>query len=164
MTMDPDWLPNLMLFEDFDGNWQRYEDEVYSRFYQDFIESHPHFNGKPVYVKRSLEKGKERGFWHLITEGPAEQLRTPSLERCERIAWVRAIIEHANDPVIKQWKNQRKGKTRHLLWLENAEFLVILENRSSAWVLWTAYPVTYEHRKERLRKEHKDYLKKPTPP
>ena len=161
---EPHWLPSLIKLEDFDGNWQRYEDEVYSRFYQDFIESHPNFEGQPVYVKRFLEKGKERGFWHLITEGPIEQFRTPDPRRCERIAWVKAIIKNACDPVVNQWPTIRKGKKRRVLWLENAEFLVVLEKRPNAWVLWTAYPVTYEHRKKKLRKEYEESLEKPTPP
>jgi len=128
----PDWLPGLLLLDNYNGSWQRYEDEVYSRFYTDFIESRPTFRGLPVYVKRFLEKGKERGFWHCIQEGPIERDRTPDLRRCERVAWVRSIIEHANEPMIKKWSKKVRGKTRYLLWFENADYLVVLEKRRSA--------------------------------
>jgi len=128
----PDWLPGLLLLDNYSGSWQRYEDEVYSRFYTDFIESRPTFRGLPVYVKRFLEKGKERGFWHCIQEGPIERDRTPDLRRCERIAWVRSIIEHANEPMIKKWSKKVRGKTRYLIWFENADYLVVLEKRRSA--------------------------------
>lgn len=159
MSELPDWLPELLLFEDYDGCWQLYEDKVYSRFYTDFIESRPTLNAMPVYVKRCLEKGKERGFWHCVQEGPIEQKRTPDLRRCERIAWIRSIIEHANDPIIKIWYKKVRNKTRYLLWFEEAEYLVILEKRRSAWILWTAYCVTQPHRKRRLQKEYEASLK-----
>jgi len=153
----PHWLPELFLFEDYGGDWQRYEDEVYSRFYTDFIESRPLFQRMPVYVKRFLEKGKERGFWHLVQEGPVEKVRIPDIRRCERVAWIRSIIEHADDPRIKGWSKKVKTKTRHLLWFEEAEYLVILEKRRSAWVLCTAYCTTWGHTKRSLRKEYEEY-------
>ncbi len=159
MSELPNWLPELILFEDYNGNWQRYEDAVYSRFYSGFIASKPTLHGIPVYIKRSLSKGKERGFWHCIQEGPVEEKRTPDLRRCERIRWIRAIIEHAHDPEVKTWQNERKGKTRQLLWLEESEFLVVLEQRPHAWVLYTAYPVTEEHRKRKLRREYERSIK-----
>jgi len=164
MSNLPDWLPDLLLLEDFGGDWQRYEDEVYSAFYGDFIQTKPFFEGKPVFIKRELTKGKERSFWHCIQEGLEEEARMPDLRRCERIKWIRAIIDHADNSNIKTWLNMRKGKTRQLLWLEDAEFLVVFERRPNAWVLWTAYPVTEDRRKEKLRREYKEYLKKPTPP
>lgn len=155
----PNWLPELILLENFGGNWQRYEDEVYSKFYTDFICSRPTFQGKPVYVKRFLEDGKERGFWHLVQEGPVEKYRTPDLRRCERVTWIRAIIEHTNDPIIKSWSKKIGSRTRHLLWFEQAEYLVVLEKRQSAWILWTAYCTTRKHTKNKLRKEYQGSLK-----
>jgi hypothetical protein len=159
MSKLPEWLPELLLLEDFNGNWQRYEDEVYSRFYTDFIESRPTLEGLPFYIKRFLDKGKERGFWHCIQEGPVEEIRTPDLRRCERIAWIRSIIEHANDLTIKKWEKKVRGRTRHLLWSEEAEYLVVLEKRRTAWILWTAYCVTMPHRKRKLQREYEAYLK-----
>jgi hypothetical protein len=159
MSELPDWLPKLLLFEDYHGCWHRYEDEVYARFYRDFIESKPAFKGIHVYVKRIIEKGKERGFWHCIQEGPVEKQRTPDLRRCERIAWIRAIIEHASDPRVKKWSKKVGSISRLLLWLEEAEFLVVLEKRHEHWLLCTAYCTTWEHTKRKLRKEYKATLK-----
>jgi len=154
MSRLPDWLPGLLQLQEFSGDWQRYEDEVYSRFYTDFIESQPMLQGLPVYVKRFLENGKERGFWHCIQEGPVEEDRTPDLRRCERIAWIRAIIEHTDDPRVKKWPRKVKGRSRYLLWLEEAEYLVVLERRRTAWILWTAYCVTEPHRERKLQRQY----------
>jgi len=159
MTELPHWLPELLLFEDYGGCWQRYEDEVYSKFYTDFIASKPFYEGMQVEITKNLIKGKERSFWHCIQEGRVEEERTPDLKRCERIAWIRAIIEHSSEPTIKKWQNKKGRNTRQLLWFEEAEFLVVLEKRAKTWLLWTAYCTTWKHTKDRLRKEYEESLK-----
>ena len=157
----PDWLPELIGFQ---GDWKRYEDKIYARFYSDFIASTVWFRGLPVKVSRNLIRGKERSFWHLIQEGRIEEERTPDIRRCERIAWIKAIIEHASDQCIKCWNNRRGNKTRLLLWHDGAEYLVVLEQRPNAWHLITAYCVTRQHRKKKLQREYEAFIKKPTPP
>ena len=123
----------LLRFEDHGGDWRSYEEAIYAVFPRDFVASKPLFRGKPVYVERHpFSKGKERGFWHLVQEGPVEEERTPDLRRCERIGWIRTIVEHAGEPAVKTWESRRKNKRRTLLWLEESEFLVVLENRTRA--------------------------------
>ena len=155
----PDWLPDLIRLEDYDGDWQRYEDAIYSKFYTDFIASKLTFQGLPVRITKNLIKAKERGFWHLIQEGNVEDLRTPDIRRCERIAWSKAIIQHSESPMVKIWSNERRGRTRYILWLEIADFLVILEKRKSVFFLWTAYSVSGGKKKEKLRREYKLFIK-----
>jgi hypothetical protein len=153
----------LVLFEDYDGNWQRYEDEIFARFYTDFIESQPLFLCEPVHAtKKPLKKGKERGFWHCIQEGRIEEERMPDIRRCERICWARAVIEHADDPIIKVWPKQVGRKNRYMLWIEEADYLVILEKRPCKWFLWTTYYTNYERTRTKLRREYEAH-KKPTP-
>jgi hypothetical protein len=164
MSSLPDWLPELILLDDYDGCGQRYEDEIYSQFYADFIQSKPVFQYTPVHVTKQLIRGKERAFWHCIQEGRIEEKRTPDLRRCERIGWVRAIIEHADDPIVKKWQDKRGRHLRQLLWLEQAEFLVVLEKRKNSWLLWTAYCTNWDRTKRMLRRQYEQSLKKPTPP
>lgn len=154
MTELPDWLPGLVPFANYGGSWQRYIDYVYSIFYGDFIAFHPMFEEMPVRITKQLIDGKERNFWHLIQEGPIEELRTPDLRRCERISWIRPIIENAEDPAVKKWTKNVGRKTRKLLWLEEADFLVVLEKRPTCWILWTAYCTTKSRTKRKLMKEY----------
>jgi hypothetical protein len=156
----PEWLPDLLLLETFGGNWQRYEDAVFAQFYTDFIESRPTFLNEPVYItKNPLKKGKERGFWHCVQEGLIEEDRTPDLRRCERIRWIRPVIENINDPQIKKWPTQRGRKNRYQIWVEEADYLVVLEKRPSSWYLWTTYYTDRPHTREKLRKEYEAYIK-----
>jgi len=159
MSPPPGWLPGLIILADSGGNWQQYEDKVYEAFYSDFIESHPRFRDRPVHITKQIVKGKERTFWHCIQEGRIEEERTPDLRRCERIGWIRAIIERADDPLIRQWERRKGRKTRQLLWLEDAEFLVVLEKRKTDWLLWTAYCTTWAHTKKKLRRAYENTLK-----
>lgn len=45
-----DWLPSLCLFDDFERDWQKYEDHLYSRFRRDFIISPPRVAGQLVQI------------------------------------------------------------------------------------------------------------------
>ena len=78
----------------------------------------------------------------------------PDLRRCERIRWPRPIIDHGAEPVIRVWENERKGERRICLWLENADYLVVLARRRGYVLLWTAYPVTQPHRRRKLLREY----------
>jgi len=158
VTEQVEWLPPLVLFEHYGGNWDRYLDVLYRFFKEDFIESAPTFKGMKLVLKRHpIEKGKEATFWHLISEGRSEEDRLPDLRRCERIRWPRPIIEHHHEPVIKCWENKRKGEKRICLWFEEVEYLVILAKRRGYVILWTAYLVTRTHSKMKLRKEYEAY-------
>lgn len=160
MISTPDWLPPLVLFEDYGGNWNRYVEALYKYYKQDFVDSSPSFKGIRVARKRKpIEQGKEVTFWHLISEGKTEEDRLPDLRRCERIRWPRPIIEHADEPVIKVWENKRKRETRICIWFEDVEYLVVLAARKGYVLLWTAYLVTWPHTKRKLQKEYEAFLK-----
>ncbi|MEA2084901.1 MAG: hypothetical protein U9O82_11845 [Thermodesulfobacteriota bacterium] len=158
---DVDWLPELVLLESFSGNWENYLEAVYNCFKQDFIDNRPVFEGIKLALKRHpLSSGKEATFWHLISEGQAEEERIPDMRRCERIRWPKPIIDNSKDTAIKCWKNVRRGETRICLWLEQHDYLAVLAERKGYLLLWTGYLVTRHHQKRKLQKEYEKYLKK----
>ena len=160
MSNFPNWLPPIVPFSDYEGNWERYLDALYSYFKQDFVDNIPLFKGRRLGLKKHpLAQGKEATFWHFISEGDQENNRLPDLRRCERIRWPKPIIENSEDVVIKLWENKRKNEKRILLWLENREYLVVLAERKGYLLPWTAYVVTEEHRKRKLQKEYKGFKK-----
>ena len=154
------WLPPLEELNEFGGNWDRYLDAIYSLFDADYVVTKPKFRGIRLGLKRyPLEKGKEATFWHLISSGKDEQNRNIDLRRCERIRWVRAIVDNADDPNIRIWENRRKNEKRICLWLECEDYLVILSERKGYIIPWTAYLVTENHRKRLLQKEYEEFTK-----
>lgn len=156
---DPGWLPPLLVLNDYGGDWGRYVEAVYGRFRADFVERTAQFRGEPVRVGTQLIDGKERTFWHVISEGNVEQERRPDLRRCERIGWIREMIEHENDEAIVSWPQSRGAKQRHVVWLRHADFAVILEKRPGCWWLWTAYPTERPHTQKKLIREYEEWKK-----
>ncbi len=148
-----------MPFAKYDGNWNKYLDALYGKFKTDFIDTKPCFHGTKLGLKRHpLSEGKEATFWHLISGGKDEATREIDIRRCERVAWARAVIDNAGDPSIREWKNERKGGQRICLWLEDHEYLVVLADRGSYLLPWTAYLVTRPHGKRRLRREYDEWV------
>jgi len=159
-TMSSNWLPPLVYASDYGNNWNTYVRTLYRFFTTDFIESRPELGGQPVnLVNEPLQDGKHVTFWHIISEGPDETSRLPNYRRCERIRWPRPVIEHTEDQGITIWENKRHGQKRVCIWLENADYLVILTKRSKYLLLLTAYPIDEAHTRRKLRKEYEDYIK-----
>jgi hypothetical protein len=158
MADAPEWLPPLVLLGDYGGDWDAYLNAIYAYFKRDFVDSKPAFEGRRLGLKRHpLTHEKEATFWHMIQEGRIEDERTPDLRRCERIRWPRPIIEHADEPAVKVWRNQRGREERVCLWFEDEDYLVVLADRGGYILPWTAYLVEQPHRKRKLQKEYEDY-------
>ena len=47
-----DWLPALILLQDYGGNWNKYVEALYRFYSEDFIESKPIFEGKKIRLKK----------------------------------------------------------------------------------------------------------------
>lgn len=90
---------------------------------------------------------------HPRQKGRVEDDRMPDLRRCERIRWVRWVIENAASHVeIDMWQNTRGTETNTLLWFRE-EYLVVLGQRQGYWLLRTAYCTEKSGRIAQLRKE-----------
>jgi len=153
MNGGSDWLPPLVVLADYDGDWKRYIEAVFADFFRDFIQSQPQFQGKWVRCRRDpIYDGKEAGFWHCVSEGRDEDERTPDLRRCERIGWIRAVIEHADDSSVDVWTSKKKRTLRIHLWYDES-YLVVLGIRKGYYQLITAHCTDRRHTQQRLRRE-----------
>jgi len=153
----PTWLPDLLTWNGSD--WPTYIEEVFGVFEEGFITSKGMLRGLEVRLRwMPVHQGKPSAFWHLVQEGHIEEERTPDLRRCERIGWLRAIIDHADDPSVKQWENERRGsggvQRQVLLWLEDQDFLVVVGKRDGYYLLLTAYQTNREHTRRKLTHEY----------
>lgn len=152
-----EWLPELVLFNDYSGNWAHYLAVIYQHFRDDFVENKPSFQGVRLGLKKHpVIDGKEATFWHMISEGEKEAERIPNFRRCERIRWAKSVIERDGDPV-KIWREPRNGENRIHLWLESESYLVVLNERNGYILPWTAYVVEREHEKTKLNRRWEKY-------
>jgi hypothetical protein len=144
--MKPAWLPNILTL---DGTWENTLAKLYSIFDQDFIQAKPTFNGRPIWWDQRILDGRyEEGFWHIISEKDWKtQERIPDFERAKRLPWCAAIITHSIDPAVKFWDyKESDGSIRTYVWLEQWDYVVILEKRQmrlgEVAFLITAYHVS----------------------
>ena len=153
MDLEEDWLPPLVTLNDFGGDWNDYIDEVYRLFRRDFIDHQLRHDGLFIRCRRDpIFDGKDAGFWHCTSEGRDEEERIPDLRRCERIAWVRAVIEHASDPRVESWSLEKRGDFRHYLWFEES-YLIVLAARRGYFQFITAFCTPQERYRATLRRE-----------
>jgi hypothetical protein len=151
--------PDLVPFNAFGGDWTAYETELYRLFTSEIARGQIQFRGVSVNCRRLPETaGRWASFWHLVQEGRVEDDRTPDLRRCERIRWVRWVIENApTHSEIDEWQNIRGTETNTLLWYRE-EYLVVLAQRGDYWLLKTAYCTSKSGRIRQLRRERDAFL------
>jgi hypothetical protein len=156
-------FPELVLFEEYCGNFEKYFNAVYTIFEHDFIKKHPQYDDKKVNVRRYPEvDGIHRTFYHITHEGEDEKNRTPDIRRMERIRFPKFIIDNNQHPEILIWKNKRGNDERVLLMNETENYIVILTERTDYFLLITAYVLDNQHRKNKLLEEYESYKKAKT--
>ncbi|HAT9099625.1 TPA: hypothetical protein JBF32_14290 [Legionella pneumophila] len=153
-------LPDLVLFESFDSDWNNYQNALYQLFL-DKIDRKLSFLGLPIRC-RYLEPVSEMhgSFWHLITSGPGiDEDRIVDFRRCERISWIPHIIQHSGYSEILCWENKRESNMNTVLWLPPEQYMIILSKRKDYYSLTTAY--VHDERKGRTNQKESSVNRDP---
>lgn len=160
--MIPDWLPDVL---NLNGDWDNVIKILYLTFEQD-IKSNLLFNGVPIWYDRNKKSSiYEEGFWHLITKTDyTSNERVPDYERAKRLNWCKPIVENYTDNNVLYWENEEgKGKIRTYIWLEQLDYIIILEKKNmkkgSVMFLITAYYIEGNSSRSKLRKKYNKRLK-----
>lgn len=155
--MKPSWLPNSI---DVDGVWERVLETLYSIFELDFIQSSPKFEARQIiWDERKIDGRYEEGFWHLITKkDQSTGERYPDFPRAARLPWCAPTINNFHDPVVRVWDYlEGSNRIRTYLWLQNWDYVVILEKREQrrgpVAFLVTAYYVEGDSTRKKLLKK-----------
>lgn len=160
----PSWLPPLACLEDFDGDATDYIEHLFEIFSRDFIADKPQYNGSSVFFDKADENGKPRAFNHITTDSDRTTL---DLRRCERIGWIKPIIENASNPAVLFWEREHftssRKSNRLYFFLECDNFLVILEEKKNGHFMITAIYVDNPHQKRKHLKAHENYEKSKKP-
>jgi hypothetical protein len=164
--MDSDldkWLPDLIHLPASGLLDEGYLKQVFERYRSDFVENRPNWPEKRFAIKRMPEReGWPATFWHLITEGENEENRQLVGDRCQKIAWPRAIIKKylefpaRENKYVNFWYNTRRTSSRLLISTMSFNYLVVIEVRDDYVLLWTAYP-TLAHTARKLKREYDAY-------
>lgn len=161
-------LDETIDFNDY-RDWIIYENKLYSIFKNDFINNRITFNNKIVQIrKHPFVYDKEQTFFHITSKNfsfnddPND--REPDLRRCERIHWIRPLIELSSNIVcgkncLKIWPEEIRGKTRTNILNEQDRFMVVLEEREDYVLLVTAFYINQNHTLRKKLKSYDNYLK-----
>ncbi len=158
MTELPKWLPPIASV----NPWTKDTfDNLYSIFKRDFKDTQPVYKGYTVWFFPEIEDNKEVIFWHLThREDRKMGARLPDSPRCERLPWVKSILENPDKPEVLAWDyKEGDGSIRTYLWLKDFDFLVLLKRyRDGRRRLITSYYVDYPHKRRTLKKKHKNRI------
>jgi hypothetical protein len=140
----PDWLPDIVCVDPWT---QSTYDMLYRIFCRDIRDHDLRYFSNQVWIFLDMEDGREKIFWHLTTRFvktrkiprrkkkfyPADQIyieegRFPDLRRCERLPWVRALIEKARESDVISWDYEEGNRTiKTYVWLKDLNFAVIMK-------------------------------------
>lgn len=161
----PNWLCPIIKLTEHNGDVTAYLNAVFNIFKKDFIDNKINFQGKVILYDKNDNNGKPNGFVHITTEGDRiTKERNVSLRRCERIGWVKLIIENSDKPEVLMWKKDvyspnKKWVSRIFLFLEKQDFLVILEELKNGFLMITAIYVDSKGQKRKHLKDYRKYIK-----
>ncbi len=159
MSIRPLWLPGLV---SINGDPKEVFQRLYDVFYQDFHVDGCRFCGLSVNWDRRREPGDlyEEGFWHLITKFDSQQaVRLMDPRRAERLPWCRPVILHHADPVVKVWEYKQGKHRRTYVWLEQEDYVVVLQRRRTQVFLVTAFYVEGSQTRRKLQRQFENRLR-----
>jgi hypothetical protein len=172
MNSDTIEFPDLIEFNDY-GNYDLYENALLDVYEKDLWKGGLTFNGfnvVPKVHKRFEFNGKKLDwtFAHFTSKGEIEEDRDLDLRRCERIGWVKPIIENAHLDCVKVWINERtdrRGKSipSVVLWCEIANAKVVITKkkgkRSDYYAITTFYLINNPKKIKSLNDEYNRYIR-----
>lgn len=168
MDFNFSWLPELFKYDNR-KSIEEYYNEVYEIFKRDFITSKPVLFGKNIGLqKEPMVNGKPQTFHHMTTEdicnnkNKQSKLRNIAFDRCERIAWNRAIID-SGYVGLKIFRETRSRNRKNLIiFFEEKDFVIVLREAPTYYVFITSYPIKYKNKKRQLQKSYEKYIKAET--
>ena len=154
MISNPKWLPPKI---DTNGVWEIVLIKLYNVFDNDFIIKKCHFDTyKIIFDDRKIDSPYEEGFWHLISQvNHTTNQREPDFPRAQKLPWCKPVIENHNDDLIKCWDYEEADKRiRTYIWLEDSDYIVIIENKKAIAFLVSAFHVYDEFSRLKLTRKY----------
>ena len=173
----PDWLPDIVCVNPWTKGTY---DLLYEIFCHDIRDHALRYIGNEVWIFLDMEDGREKIFWHLTTRSikkikiprrkkkfyPADQTyiekdRFPDLRRCERLPWVKALIEKAGKPEVLSWNYEEGDLTiKTYVWIKDYDFTVIMKKYpNNKRRLVTSFYIDQVYKRKDFEKKYTNRIK-----
>lgn len=139
---------------------------AYAIFQRDFIKSQCFLSNILIDSKiaqkvQIYNLNVEEIFWHIISRKNGNQ-RYFDILRAERIEWIKRIILDYNKPPIKMFYCYESNcKIRLYLWLEQDDFVVILEriiSQTQTAYIVTSFYIDNQRKRNIFTQKYNDYI------
>ena len=157
-------LPEIIELTDYGGNVDDYENVIHEKYLNIFRNPPIYFRTKSIIpiVYPIQHKGRHWTFSHLTSNGYGSKIeneRQYDLRRCERVVWIKPILENIDNPCLKKWRQTSRHKNRIAIWDEVNEILIVLEEAKRCFKLITTFlPLSIRHI-DHYRDEYNEYLR-----
>lgn len=173
----PEWLPEIASVNPWTDT--TYE-MLYEIFCRDIRDHHLKYADHDVWIFPEMEDGKEIIFWHLTTRESkpktvprrkrrfrqedlltAKSERLPDLRRCERLPWVKPLIENPSATEILAWDYQEGNRSiKTYIWIKESDFVVILKKYPDGTRrLITSFYVDNTYKREDFQRKYINRIK-----
>ena len=148
------------------GQYKMYLEKIYNIYKEDLLNNGElQLKGKPVKLRHHpMYKEREESFYHLThRKYDKNTFRQPDFKRCERIRWIRKMIENVGRceccgvniescAGILIWIEKYKGSDRIHFYLENENFLLVIEKRTEYYLIISSFYVDYNKKSYYIKK------------
>jgi len=143
------------------GNFEKYNEEVKKKFYQDFVHTTVYRNGKKITAGKS-EKEIEKCYEHLTTVGSMGIERIPDLRRYECIYILKDLLSNTqclncNDYYV--WEKE-EGYLKEKIFCPQTGYFIILCKRNYVYKFVSAFFIESKSKRNRLIEEYHNITKK----
>ncbi|MDH5035434.1 hypothetical protein [Chryseobacterium cucumeris] len=167
-------FPELITLNEFGGNYEEYENALLELYEADLWKGGLTFFGLnvvPRVHKRFEFNGKtlDWTFAHFTSKGEIEEDRELDLRRCEKIGFIKPIIENIHLDCVKVWENTRldkknKPQTSVVIWCECVNCKIVLTKKngknSEYYVITTFYLINSPSKILKHNNEYDEYVAK----
>lgn len=167
-------FPEIITLNEFGGNYNEYEEALLNLYEADLWKGGLTFLGLKVVprVHKRFEVNDKILDWtfaHFTSKGEIEENRELDLRRCEKIGFIKPIIDNIHLDCVKVWENTRldnksKPKTSVVIWCECVNCKIVLTknngNRGDYYVITTFYLINNPIKIQKHNKEYDEYVSK----
>lgn len=129
-------------------------DESYKSYINSLSKKELYFKGEKLLLKteKDLHTMKELGFEHIISKKNSMGLRIYEKNRMIYVPIIEKIFNNCCENQCNYIKIYRDYKDI-CIWCQNLDYLIVLTKRNEGYLLQTAYPIIYDHKRKEVQKK-----------